>query len=178
MSSIVLKFLNFWIGHGLCRFGPCLCWTCLFGSVYWDLYLWTRLFGLVCFGSVYLDPFFKPVYLDLSAWTRLFKPVHLDPNIWTSLFGGLLGPVYLDPYIWTSLIDPFIWTNHFGLVSADRSILIRIIGTVFLNPSIWTRSRVLVSPVCGIFRCMLSRAVGKIYVELTVFCFNGVQAEA
>ena len=32
MSSIVLKVFNFWIGHGLCRLGPCFFFRALLGG--------------------------------------------------------------------------------------------------------------------------------------------------
>ena len=47
----------------------------LFGPVYLDPYIWTRLFGHMC--------------LYLSVCTCLFGPIYLDPSIWTHLFGDV-----------------------------------------------------------------------------------------
>ena len=98
----------------LCLFGhiyfDLFIWTYLFGPVYLDLYIWTRLFGPVSLNSYIWTHLFGPVYLDQSIWTRLFGPVYLDPWIWI----GLSGPVYLDTSTWTCLFGP-VFSKQFSI---------------------------------------------------------------
>ena len=63
-------------------------WNSLICSLYFDLYIWSRLFG--------------PVSLDVSVWPNLVEPVYWNPSICISL----LGPVCLDPYIWPQPFMP------------------------------------------------------------------------
>ena len=109
----------------------------LFGTRYFDPYIWTGLLGPFYLDQFILDLLFWSVCFDPSIWTNLFVPVYFYLSLCICLF----GTVYLDPSFWTfcfrpHYFDPSIWICLFVPVYFYLSLCICLSGTVYSDPSI------------------------------------------